>query len=92
MVFDIDEEDMLDVDDDEEGLSELLRTSTEKVTPSNGVQKRKIRGKVSENVRERVRFVLEDGTKLAEKRARMCDEGDFLNLLWSFNQTGIHFS
>ena len=90
--FDVDEEDMLDVDDDEEGLSELLRTSTEKITPSNGAQKRKVRGKVSENVRERVRFVLEDGTKLAEKRARMCDEGDFLNLLWSFNQKGIHFS
>ncbi|PLB50482.1 dimethyladenosine transferase [Aspergillus steynii IBT 23096] len=53
---------------------------------------RKKRGKVAELVREKVRQVLEDETKLAEKRARMCDENDFLKLLWAFNQKGFHFS
>lgn len=64
------------------------RTKTIKQkTPS----KRK-RGKVAEMVREKVRKVLEDTTDLAEKRARVCDEGEFLKLLWSFNEEGIHFN
>ena len=54
--------------------------------------KRRKRGKVAELVREKVRKVLEDETGLADKRARMCDEADFLKLLWAFNQEGIHFS
>jgi 18S rRNA (adenine1779-N6/adenine1780-N6)-dimethyltransferase len=53
---------------------------------------RKKRGRVSELVREKVRKVLEDETNLAEKRAQKCDEGDFLKLLYAFNQEGIHFS
>lgn len=53
---------------------------------------RKKRGKVAELVREKVRQVLEDETGLADKRARMCDENEFLKLLWAFNQKGIHFS
>lgn len=53
---------------------------------------RKKKGKVAELVREKVRQILEDETKLADKRARMCDEGDFLKLLWAFNQKGFHFS
>ena len=53
---------------------------------------RKKKGKVTELVREKVRRVLEVKTKMAEKRARMCDEGDFLKLLWEFNQEGIHFN
>lgn len=52
---------------------------------------RKKRNKFSVLVREKVRAVLEDKTQLADKRARMCDEGDFLKLLWVFNQEGIHF-
>ena len=54
--------------------------------------KRKQKGKVAELVRNKVRKVLEDETELADKRARMCDEGDFLKLLWAFNKEGIHFS
>ena len=54
--------------------------------------KRKRKGKVAELVREKVRNVLEGETELADKRARMCDEGDFLKLLWAFNKEGIHFS
>ena len=54
--------------------------------------KRKKRGRVAELVREKVRRVLEDKTGLAEKRARMCHEADFLKLLWAFNQEDIHFN
>ncbi|GAM82033.1 hypothetical protein ANO11243_000120 [Dothideomycetidae sp. 11243] len=39
-----------------------------------------------------VEKVLTDETQLSERRARMCDEGDFLKLLYAFNQEGIHFS
>ena len=53
---------------------------------------RKKKGKVAELVREKVRRILEDETELADKRARMCDESDFLRLLWAFNKEGIHFS
>lgn len=53
---------------------------------------RKKKGKMAELVREKVRQVLEDETKLADKRARMCDENDFLKLLWAFNQKGFHFT
>jgi len=59
---------------------------------SERASKRRKKGKVPELVREKVRKVLEDITELAEKRARACDEGDFLKLLWAFNQEGLHFS
>jgi len=48
--------------------------------------------KVAALVREKVRRVLEDATGLADRRARMCDEGDFLRLLVAFNGEGIHFA
>lgn len=54
--------------------------------------KRRKRGKIAELIRTKVKRVLEDETKLAEKRARACDEGDFLKLLWAFNKEGIHFN
>ncbi|KAK4497880.1 hypothetical protein PRZ48_010535 [Zasmidium cellare] len=53
---------------------------------------RKKKGKVAELVRSKVKKVLEVDTELAEKRARLCDEGDFLKLLYAFNQEGIHFA
>jgi 18S rRNA (adenine1779-N6/adenine1780-N6)-dimethyltransferase len=53
---------------------------------------RKKKGRVNELVREKVRKVLEDETQLADKRAQKCEEGDFLKLLYAFNQHGIHFS
>lgn len=56
-----------------------------------GAQRKK-KGRVSELVRDKVRRVLEAETKLADKRPRLCDEGDFLRLLYAFNQEGIHFS
>ena len=63
-----------------------------KAHSSSGNGKRKRKGKVAELVREKVRKVLEDETELADRRARQCDEGDFLRLLWAMNKEGIHFS
>ena len=54
--------------------------------------KRRRKGRVAELIRAKVKRVLEDVTDLAEKRARSCDEGDFLKLLWGFNQEQIHFN
>ncbi|KAH8434761.1 dimethyladenosine transferase [Aspergillus melleus] len=93
-------------EDEEEELDEAMEVDDEDDVPdffkeqaNSRVQEalknrpaRKKRGKVAELVREKVRQVLEDETKLAEKRARMCDENDFLKLLWAFNQKGFHFS
>ena len=58
---------------------------------ANSGSRRKRKGKVAELVREKIRKVLEDDTDLADKRARICDEGDFLRLLLCFNNEGIHF-
>lgn len=80
----------VDSDNDDDDLPAFFKQTQQS---SNNVKSssRKKRGKVAELVREKVRGVLEDKTQLADKRARMCDEGDFLKLLWSFNQEGIHF-
>ena len=94
-------------EDDEEGEWEGIMDVDDMDTPSffqdeldenakmlnakaGGTRKRK--GKVAELVREKVRKILEDETELADKRARTCDESDFLKLLWAFNKEGIHFS
>jgi 18S rRNA (adenine1779-N6/adenine1780-N6)-dimethyltransferase len=82
---------IMDIDDEDELPVFLKEKAIENATKANG-SKRKRRGKVTELVREKVRSVLEDKTGLADKRARMCDEGDFLKLLWMLNQEGIHFS
>jgi 18S rRNA (adenine1779-N6/adenine1780-N6)-dimethyltransferase len=85
----------MDVDEDvpgEDDLPDFLKEQTNKANKFEAGAKRKRKGKVAELVREKVRSVLEDQTNLAEKRARMCEEGDFLKLLWAFNNEGIHFS
>lgn len=84
---------IMDVDENGDTVTNILVAIEEGKTlrgRANPARKRK--GKVAELVREKVRKVLEDETDLAEKRARMCDEGDFLKLLWAFNKEGIHFS
>lgn len=85
---------MVDVDEDEPELldpgSNGIAIPTAKYLTSSNKRKRK--GKVAELVREKVRRVLEDETGLADRRARQCDEGDFLKLLWAMNKEGIHFS
>ncbi|KAI9759825.1 MAG: Dimethyladenosine transferase [Candelina submexicana] len=86
---------IMDVDEDDDDLPAFFQEESD--SRSKGFKvgkttKRRNRGKVAVLVREKVRRVLEDETELADKRARMCDEGDFLKLLWAFNQESIHFS
>lgn len=76
--------------DDEDDLPAFFKDSQPQQVAKTPSRKKK--SKVTELVREKVRLVLEDKTSLADKRARMCDEGDFLKLLWNFNQEGIHFT
>ncbi|KAK5097268.1 Dimethyladenosine transferase [Lithohypha guttulata] len=76
--------------DDEDDLPAFFKEESKLKLPKGANRKKK--GKVHELVREKVRLVLEDKTQLADKRARMCDEGDFLKLLYLFNQEGIHFT
>lgn len=82
---------MMDVDD-EEDLPDFFKDEADKkarTLADNPNRKRK--GKVAELVRSKVKKVLEEND-LAEKRARMCDEGDFLKMLYGFNQENIHFA
>lgn len=91
--FDEDEADdgmELDLDADEDDLPAFFKEETQlKLSKTNA---RKSRGKVHDLVREKIRRVLEDKSQLSDKRARMCEEGDFLKLLYLFNQEGIHFT
>ncbi|CAF9924122.1 MAG: Dimethyladenosine transferase [Heterodermia speciosa] len=82
----------MDVDEDDvpEFFKEEADIREKQVDGKKSTRKKK--GKVAELVREKVRRVLEVKTNMAGKRARMCDEGDFLKLLWEFNQEGIHFN
>ena len=82
---------IMEVDDGDE-IPEAFKAHVKGTSKPRHGAERKRRGKLAELVREKVRSVLEDDTGLGEKRARMCDEGDFLKLLWAFNQQGIHFS
>ncbi|KAI9850896.1 MAG: Dimethyladenosine transferase [Thelocarpon superellum] len=65
------------------------RERTKDTNPNKG--RRRARSKVGQLVEDKVGKVLSE-TALADKRAGKCDEGDFLKLLWAFNQEGIHFS
>ncbi|KAI4178302.1 MAG: hypothetical protein L6R41_008446 [Letrouitia leprolyta] len=83
--------------DDEDDLPNFFTRQQQQVTNSNNKNgsnssKRKIKGKVAELVREKVRKVLEDDTELADRRARTLDQNDFLSLLLAFNKEGIHFA
>jgi 18S rRNA (adenine1779-N6/adenine1780-N6)-dimethyltransferase len=80
-----------DPDDPDDELPDFFKQMQAEGKKKNGLNRKK-KGRVSELVREKVRKVLEDDTELADKRARMCDEGNFLKLLYAFNQEGIHFS
>ncbi|KAF7524369.1 hypothetical protein PCG10_005853 [Penicillium crustosum] len=85
-------DEVMEMDDDD--VPDFFKESTNarlEAALKNGASRKK-RGKVAELVREKVRQVLEDDTGLGDRRARMCDENDFLKLLWAFNQKGIHFN
>jgi 18S rRNA (adenine1779-N6/adenine1780-N6)-dimethyltransferase len=82
----------MDVDDEEDSLPTFLKEQlASKSQLPDRTPSRKKRDKVFLLVREKVRSVLEDKAELADKRARMCDEADFLKLLYLFNLEGIHF-
>ena len=83
---------IMDVDDDEDLPDFFKEQAAKKAKRLQGNPNRKKKGKVAELIRSKVVKVLEVDTELAEKRARMCDEADFLKLLYAFNQEGIHFS
>lgn len=86
------QDEVMDMDDDDvpDFFKEEANARLEQALKNKPARKK--RGKVAELVREKVRQVLEDETGLAEKRARMCDENEFLKMLWAFNQKGIHFN
>ena len=79
--------------EDDEDLPHFFKEEAElKAKQSQGrSSKRRKQGKVAELIRTKVRRVLEKATGLADKRARLCDEADFLKLLWAFNEENIHF-
>jgi len=83
---------VMDVDDEDDVPEFFKEEADKRAKKLAGNPNRKKRGKVFELVRAKVKKVLEEETELADKRARMCDEGDFLKLLYAFNQEGIHFS
>ncbi|KAK4121275.1 rRNA adenine dimethylase [Parathielavia appendiculata] len=90
--MDTDEDDN-DQDEDDEDMptffKELKEAGASKEaskTPS-----RNPKSKVALVVKAKVDKVL-TGTGLGEKRARMCDQNDFLKLLLAFHEEGIHFS
>lgn len=91
-IMDVDTVDNTAEDEDDEPPDFLAEAISSKAGKSRDNPARKRKGKVAELVREKIRKVLEDETGLAEKRARMCDEHDFLKLLYAFNKEGIHFA
>lgn len=86
-IMDVDEED----DDTTLSFSKELKAA-EAPTPIYKTPSRRKKTKVAKLVREKIRKVLEDVTKLADKRAGKCDENDFLRLLYAFNAEGLHFA
>ncbi|KAK3060933.1 hypothetical protein LTS18_007381, partial [Coniosporium uncinatum] len=92
--FGDDAEDDVDMDEDGEDIPQFFKDERDRQASSRNTSNphRKKEGKVAELVREKIRKILEDDTELAEKRARLCAEGDFLKLLYAFNLEGIHFN
>lgn len=82
----------MDVDDEDDIPDFFKDEQDRKEKKLKGNPNRKKKGKVAELVRSKVQKVLVADTELADKRARMCDEGEFLKLLYAFNQEGIHFA
>lgn len=82
---------IMDVDDEDDMPDFFREMEAKKASRLQGNPNRKKKGKVAELVRSKVLKVLES-TDLADKRARLCDEGDFLKLLYAFNTEGLHFA
>lgn len=86
------EDEIMEIDDEEDLPDFFKEEADKKARKMLDNPNRKRKGRVAELVRSKVKKVLEVDAELAEKRARLCDEGDFLKLLWAFNQEGIHFA
>ncbi|KAI5364259.1 putative ribosomal RNA adenine methyltransferase KsgA/Erm [Septoria linicola] len=82
---------LMDVDDENDVPDFFKEEMDRRAKKTADNPNRKKKGKVAELVRSKVKKVLEDND-LADKRARMCDEGDFLKLLYGFNSENIHFA
>ena len=80
----------MDVDGDDDTPAFFKELKASAGVPKTKSKRKKT--KVAELVREKIRKVLEDVTELADKRSGKCDEGDFLRLLFAFNEEGMHFS
>jgi len=84
-----DDDDVEPMDDDTPEFFKELGAATSKA-PEKTKSKRK-KTKVAALVRSKIERALES-TGLLEKRARSCDETDFLKLLSALNSEGIHFA
>ncbi|KAH9233810.1 hypothetical protein K456DRAFT_1724690 [Colletotrichum gloeosporioides 23] len=84
-----DDDDVEPMDDDTPEFFKELKANAAKV-PEKTKSKRK-KTKVAALVRQKIEGALVS-TDLLDKRARACDETDFLKLLSALNSEGIHFA
>lgn len=84
---------IMDEDEDDE-MPSFFKQERERIAKKAGskTKSKKKKTRVAELVREKIRKVLEDVTELGDKRAKQCDENDFLRLLLAFNEEGIHLA
>ncbi|KAM7185846.1 Dimethyladenosine transferase [Rhypophila sp. PSN 637] len=80
-------------EDEEEEMPEFFKEANEQQSAAKDAKtpSRNPKSKVALVVRAKVEKVLAS-TGLADKRARQCDQNDFLKLLLAFHDEGIHFS
>ncbi|KAK3942219.1 S-adenosyl-L-methionine-dependent methyltransferase [Diplogelasinospora grovesii] len=87
--IDKDAEEEEEEDDDMPTFFKEMNNDTQ--TKDQKTPSRHPKSKVALVIRAKVNKVLAN-TELADKRARQCDETDFLKMLVAFNEEGIHFS
>lgn len=90
------EDEVMDIDDNEGGAEEEDEGATDFFADLTPAEPEKTKGKHKKTktaalVRQKIEGALES-TGLTEKRARQCDETDFLKLLHALNSEGIHFA
>ncbi|KAL2269191.1 hypothetical protein VTJ83DRAFT_4037 [Remersonia thermophila] len=80
-------------DDDDDDMPAFFKElkAVDDAKAASKTPARNPKSKVALVVRAKVNKVL-TATKLGEKRARQCDQNDFLKLLLAFHEEGIHFS
>ncbi|AEO63623.1 7f504950-5273-470c-aa7e-2e1bfb9d6528 [Thermothielavioides terrestris] len=90
---DEDNQDNQDEDDEDEDMPAFFKElkEAEAAKEASKTPSRNPKSKVAMVVRAKVAKVLA-ATGLADKRARQCDQNDFLKLLLAFHEEGIHFS